>query len=132
MFKELEETAGEAAESDAEIAPRERLLRAVFDGTHSVILVGDDEGCFVDVNPAACAFFGLTREELIGRHTEDFTLPGWDQASARRAYREQGHAEGDIPLRLADGSVRVLHYTTTANILPGRHLAVAATSPRSA
>ncbi|MEO8505519.1 MAG: PAS domain S-box protein [Acidobacteriota bacterium] len=125
MFKELEEAPGEATQGAAEIAPRERLLRAVFDGTHSVILVGDDEGRFVDVNPAACAFFGLTREELIGRQTEDFTLPGWDQASARRAYREHGHAEGDIPLRLADGSVRVLHYTTTANILPGRHLAVA-------
>ena len=39
---------------------------------------------FVDVNPAACAYNGLSREQLIGAGTRALMLP---YANARRWYR---------------------------------------------
>ena len=52
----------------------ENLFRAVFDGAFSAMLISNDEGRYVDANPAACELFGRTRDELfamdVGEHGE--------------------------------------------------------------
>lgn len=51
-------------ESDKE--SRQRELLALFDISPAGIAVADEQGRYVDVNPAYCAMFGYSRQELIG------------------------------------------------------------------
>ena len=50
----------------------ERQLRALFESALDAIVIADDEGCYVDANPAACELFGMPRESLIGLNVGDF------------------------------------------------------------
>src|SRR5439155_6499662 len=57
----------------------ERRFRAVFETALDAMLLVDDAGRFVDVNPAACVLLGYSRAELL-------MMRGWDVAPpARRA-----------------------------------------------
>lgn len=49
--------------------------RAIFDHAFDAIVVADDEGRYVDANPAACDLFGVERETLLGRRIEDSPRP---------------------------------------------------------
>ncbi|MEZ4637974.1 MAG: PAS domain S-box protein [Caldilineaceae bacterium] len=53
----------------------ERQLRALFESALDAILIADDEGRYIDANPAASELFGLSRESLIGRTVRDFAAP---------------------------------------------------------
>ena len=100
----------------------EQLLRAVFDGAMEAILIADDQGVYVDVNPAACALFGLRREELIGRAVADFT-DGVDAKAAWDRFLAEGSMQGQVRLRAASRS-RDVEFRATAHIVSGRHLSV--------
>src|SRR5262249_12646920 len=54
------------ARKSAEAALRraEARFRAFFEGSPEAILVADEEGSYVDANPAALALLGYAREEL--------------------------------------------------------------------
>src|SRR4051812_34103729 len=54
-----------------ELRANRHLLRAVFDGITDALLLIDANGTLVDVNPAACALFGLAKKELLGRRITD-------------------------------------------------------------
>ena len=57
---------------------RDRQLRTVFEMALDAIAIADDEGRYLDVNPAACELFGLEKDELLGRCISDFTEPGFN------------------------------------------------------
>jgi signal transduction histidine kinase len=67
------------------------------------MLISNDEGRYVDANPAACELFGRTRDELL-------TL-------------SPGTAEQSEIVR-ADGTVRETEFATRANVVPGMHISV--------
>ena len=48
-----------------------RRMRALFENTLDAIWLLDDEGRFVDANPAVCALLGYTREEFLRMRIED-------------------------------------------------------------
>ncbi len=110
----------------AQESPRrsEQLLRAIFDGALDAMLLADDQGRYVDANPAACTLFGLPREQLLGRSAADFAARGYDGAATYRAFQAQGHMRGRFPLQRLDGSRRVLDYSAVASVAPGVHLSV--------
>jgi two-component system, cell cycle sensor histidine kinase and response regulator CckA len=81
----------------------ENLFRAVFDGAYEAMLISNDEGRFVDANPAACELFGRTRDELL-------TL-------------SRGAAEQNEIVR-PDGTVRETEFAARADVLPGVHISV--------
>jgi two-component system cell cycle sensor histidine kinase/response regulator CckA len=97
------------------------LLRAVWDGALDAMLIADDDGCLVDVNPAACRLFGRSRDELVGRGLGELTgTPDsrWDD------FRGQGTAGGDAVIVRPDGEQRDVEVAARANVMPGRHLSV--------
>ena len=80
----------------------ENLFRAVFDGAFEAMLISNDEGRYVDANPAACELFGRTRDALLAM--------------------DAGAVDGEIVR--PDGTVRETEFATRANVLPGLHISV--------
>ena len=82
------------------------MFRAVFDNAFEAVLLLDDDGCFVDANPAASTLFGLSRDELLGRLIGGFVEPGTDIADLWRGFLSSGEATGAYVLVRSDGARR--------------------------
>jgi PAS domain S-box-containing protein len=103
---------------------RDRQLRTLFETTLDAIAIADDQGHYLDVNPAACELFGLAREELLGRSILEFAAPGFDFQAEWQEFQQQEKVRGEFQLVCADGELRVVEYAAVANFLPHRHLSV--------
>lgn len=101
-----------------------RYRQAFFDKALDAMLIADDDGFYVDANPAACELFGLPLPELLGCNISNFSEPGFDFSSAWRSFLEQGELKGEFRLFRHDGVVIELEFAATANFLPRRHLSV--------
>ncbi|MDB4946967.1 MAG: Blue-light-activated protein [Labilithrix sp.] len=111
-------------DDEVRLRSSEQLLRGIFDGSRDAMLLADDSGTYVDVNPAACELFGLSRDELVGRNAADFAAPGYDGRAQYRIFLKDGHMRGRFPLRRLDGTQRVLDFSAVASVTPGLHLSV--------
>ncbi len=116
--------ATERFEAEGAVQQSERQFRAVFDSALEAMIVADDDGNYVDVNPAACELLGRTRDEAIALNAADIAPPGVDVAAWWRAFLEAGSACGELIVVRSDGCLRVADFSATANITPGRHLSV--------
>ncbi len=52
----------------------EQYLRAIYDYSFTAIVVGDDEGRYLQVNDFACQLFGYSREELLQMSVSDLQV----------------------------------------------------------
>jgi PAS domain S-box-containing protein len=102
----------------------ERLFRAVFDGVFEAVVICDDEGRYVDVNPAACDLFGHSREELLGMQAGQLSANLPEAATVWRTLMETGVAQGSHEFRRPDGTVCEADFAARANVLPGVHISV--------
>jgi PAS domain S-box-containing protein len=102
-------------------------LAALFDGALNSILLANDEGRYIDANPAACSLLGYTRDELLQKtvtdivdqsamHPEDFGL--WQR------FLDERRQTGRIVMRHKEGRTIVAEYAAVASIQPGVHLSV--------
>ncbi|MDX6708271.1 MAG: hypothetical protein QOK16_117 [Solirubrobacteraceae bacterium] len=101
-------------------------FQAIFEYSLDPMLVAADDARYVDANPAACEFFGLSRAELCARRVVDFAPP---EAKAQfdavwKLFLRAGQQRGEYQLLLPDGRIRDIEFSATANILPGRHLSI--------
>ncbi|MBC7783464.1 MAG: PAS domain S-box protein [Burkholderiales bacterium] len=100
--------------------------RAVFENTQDAILLTDDTARYIDVNAAACALTGYTREQLLQLRIWDLTPPPahrsgealWD------AFIRSGQQSGEYVLTYKTGVQTTVEYRAVANVLPGVHLSV--------
>src|SRR5438128_10315988 len=102
------------------------LFRAVFAESLDAIVVADDEARYVEANPAACALFGLAREEMLQRRVPDIAPPSL-RDDAERAWRDflsAGYQKGEFEVARPDGSTRTVEYSAKADVVPGRHLSI--------
>jgi PAS domain S-box-containing protein len=97
---------------------------SVFDNALDAIVILDDNGELIEVNPAACAIFGATREQIIGRRGIEFTEPRCNFIQNWQDFLAHGEKKGDVVIRRPDGTSREMEYTATSNFLPGQHLAI--------
>ena len=101
-----------------------RYLRALFDNSLDSILIINDEGRYIDVNPAACAQLGYSREELLKLTFLDLTAPafreeGW---AMWQQFLANGSKTGEYSVCRKDGTVIQVEFRAVANILPGIHI----------
>ncbi|MBC8205669.1 MAG: PAS domain S-box protein [Kiritimatiellales bacterium] len=68
-----------------QLSSSEERLRAIFQNSPDAIFIENEEGIVLDANPVACAFHGLTHEELVGKHIEDL-VPEDQRESAKRDF----------------------------------------------
>ncbi|AUT01084.1 histidine kinase [Nostoc sp. CENA543] len=115
-----------AERKQIEIALQERShqWQALFDHALDAIAIVDDEGKYVDANPAACKLFGVSKPELLSARITDFTTPGFDFAQTWQQFCQQGRMLGEFKLRRPDGTVRDTEFAAVANFIPHRHLSI--------
>jgi PAS domain S-box-containing protein len=112
------------ATAQRELREREAWLRAIFERSRDAILVADDDGRYVNANPAACELFGVPLEELCKLTVADVAAPGFDYEAAWKQYLEQGDMAGEFVLVRPDGQERVVDFSARAHIRPGQHLSI--------
>jgi two-component system, cell cycle sensor histidine kinase and response regulator CckA len=100
------------------------LFQAVFDGAFEAMIISNDEGTYVDVNPAACELIGRTRDELLGRQLGALSGLAEPIEHAWRSLLVDGFIKGQFELTRPDGIVREVEFSARANALPGKHIAV--------
>ncbi len=102
----------------------ESRYRSLFENNHSVMLLIDPLTAeIVDANPAACAFYGWTKDELTcKRITEINTLtPGEVSAAMASACRAERN-QFEFRHRLANGEVRDVQVSAGTIEVEGREL----------
>ncbi|MDQ2977543.1 MAG: PAS domain S-box protein [Acidobacteriota bacterium] len=102
-----------------------RYLQALFDNSLDGILVINDEACYIDANPAACAQLGYIHEELIQLSILDLTPAPYHQ-EVRELWAqllERDTQNGEYPVVCKDGKVIQVEFRTVSNILSGIHVA---------
>ena len=72
-----------------------RRMQALFDNTLDAIWLLDDEGRFVDANPAVCALLGYTREEFLRTAHRGRRDGGWEtiRPGALESHPRRGPAQ---------------------------------------
>jgi PAS domain S-box-containing protein len=99
------------------------LFEATFE--HSVVpmLVADDERRLVDLNEAAAELLGVSHEEATKLRVEDL-LGEEGVPELWRGFLRDGTWEAKVSLRRPDGGSRQIEFVATADVRPGRHIAV--------
>lgn len=97
----------------------EARYRQVFAGVADAILVTDTTHRFHEVNPAASALLGYSRDELLAMRTEDIlpAEPFWTQVDVDR-FQVEGRWQGELELRRKDGGTVPVESMVTAVELP--------------
>jgi PAS domain S-box-containing protein len=118
-------TAGRERERVEEaLRASEAQLRAIFTSTLDAIVVADNDARYVDCNPAAEELFGASRETLLGRRAQDFTAAPAAAEASWRDFLRKGTATGGFRVRRPDGTEREVEFSSTADVMPGRHVSV--------
>jgi PAS domain S-box-containing protein len=111
-------------EANKLLEQRDRQWQALFDNALDAIAIADDEGRYVDCNPAACALFGLSKEELLRKKVADFADPNLDMTGVWQQFLQQGQQKGEFSLHRPDGRVVETEFAAVTNFIPHRHLSV--------
>ena len=101
----------------------QKRLRAIFNETNDAILLTDDYGNFVQVNPAALKMFGYTSQEFAWE-TVAGIIASENAAGLWKEFLGEGQHKGTVDFSRKDRSVITCDYNARANILPGLHLFV--------
>ncbi len=120
----LQQEIEECKQTKIELQQSEHQWKALFDHALDAIAIADDEGRYVDVNPAACKLFGVSREELLGSTIADFTESGFDFTQVWQQFCEQGQMSGEFSLYRPDGTVCETEFAAVANFIPHLHLSI--------
>ncbi|MGI0490260.1 PAS domain S-box protein [Alkalinema pantanalense CENA528] len=98
--------------------------QALFDYALDAILIADDEGRYLDANPAACQLFGVTKDELLRASVANFADPSLDIIQVWQTFLQVGQLSGEFRLFRPDGTTRATEFNAIANFIPGRHLSI--------
>lgn len=105
------------------------MYRGLFEGVPDAIVVVDDEGQYRDVNAAAVALFGYSREELLTFHAGRMAAAaGGDESRSQDFFstlRREGYWRGESEIRRGDGSVVPVEGHATAVDLPEGRMYIA-------
>jgi PAS domain S-box-containing protein len=121
----------EAGRQKAEISTTLGHLRGVWEKSPLSIMLFEPNDPhvrvkIVDCNPAACAWHGYTREELIGNCIDLIEARPWTQNFPNwiNGLRENNRLEGESQHKRKDGSVFDIEYCTSRLIVDGRELVI--------
>jgi PAS domain S-box-containing protein len=123
LFNE-QRTIAQGEQAEEKLLESEERYRSLFANNHAVMLLIDPETAdIVDVNPAACSFYGCTREELTSKRITDINILSEDEVflEMQRAKAEE-RKHFYFKHRLADGELRDVEVYSGPIALRGKHL----------
>lgn len=100
----------------------EARLRGVLNGVADAVMISDEAGNYLDANPAACALFGYSRDELQMMHVSDLAAephpsPDWAWQEFQRLL-QSGEWRGEAMMRRKDGTLVPVEGVVTGVRLP--------------
>jgi two-component system, sporulation sensor kinase E len=103
-----------------------QMFRDVFQKAIDGIVIFDQEGRIIDVNPSFCASMGLEFDEMLTTSLDQFVSDEdhYKLDKLSKTLREKGKAKGELPLTLENGQKRYFEFTATANIYNGLYLSI--------
>jgi PAS domain S-box-containing protein len=109
-----------------ELRASQARLQALFDHSNDAIMLVNDWGRYVEVNPAACTLLGYGREELLRLGVgEIFSMSEHGLGEgAWHEFLETGTQRGECSLRHKDGTLSRADYSAIAHIQTGLHLTI--------
>jgi DNA-binding CsgD family transcriptional regulator len=97
-----------------------------FESSFVPMLIADNERRYVQANPAVCLLLRLDLKAVLQKRIDDLTTP--EHLSAMEAswaeFQQDGVQSGTFELLMPDGPRLRVDYSATANVTPGRHLAI--------
>ena len=104
----------------------EFLFRDVFDRAVDGIVIFDEAGRFIDVNPAFCNSLGVDKTKLLSLSFYQFVASSSKRELERllRELKEKGTSKGELTFILLDGTRKLFELTTTSNLYSGFYMAI--------
>jgi PAS domain S-box-containing protein len=99
------------------------LFEATFARSVVPMAIIDDSRRIVEVNDAFASLVAVTHDDALELAIDDL-LPDEDVDALWHAFRRHGTVEAHGRLRRPDGQERRIEFVATANVRPGRHIAV--------
>jgi PAS domain S-box-containing protein len=121
---EQQQLARQKAQVERSLDESHRRLKALFNHTLDALVLMDDEGHFIDANPAACRLFGYSLEEMLGLDAYEI-IPENSRELRTQFFDELlelGQKSGHFDVVCKDRAICWVEYNAVANILPGVHL----------
>ncbi|MBI3764896.1 MAG: PAS domain S-box protein, partial [Ignavibacteriales bacterium] len=100
--------------------------QALFDNALDAILIVDNEAHCVDANPAACAFLGYSREELLQMNVWDIVQISNQDAGKSwwQSFIQSARRTGEYTVLCKNKTPREVEYRVVANFVSGYHLSI--------
>ncbi|MFN2426954.1 MAG: PAS domain S-box protein [Candidatus Binatia bacterium] len=112
----------EIQRADLERRTNEEQFRAIFEQCADGVMITDDAGRVLDINPSGCRIFGRRVQEVVGsRYWEHIGDVAVSRPNSERLL-EEGELTTEVQVWRADGQLRDLELRAVANFLPHRHL----------
>ncbi|HEX8636749.1 MAG TPA: PAS domain S-box protein, partial [Pyrinomonadaceae bacterium] len=110
--------------AEAALTESEERYRQMFEKNQAIkLLIDAENGAIVDANPAACEFYGYTREELQTKLITDInTLPAKQVKREIRRAKTERRNYFVFPHRLASGEIRDVEIHSSPLQLSDRNL----------
>jgi two-component system, sporulation sensor kinase E len=104
----------------------EFLFKDVFNRAVDGIVIFDEFGRFIDVNPAFCMSLNLEKAKLLNLSFQQFIAEECvdDFVLLLAELKEKGTAKGELSLVRFDGTVKMFELTTTSNVYSGFYMAI--------
>ena len=97
-------------------------FRYLSERSLDAMILMDDSGGFVYVNPVACEMFGYPREQMLQMRFDSLVVPETDSGeSTRQEYVQTGRAAGEFRFLRADRDIRTASYAAY-RLVSGHHL----------
>ena len=120
----LQQKIREHQDSQALLQKNATELKAIFTQALDAIVILDDRGRLLKVNPAACKLFALSESELVNCSFPDLAVANRQSELVWNNFLEVGSQTGEIRIFLKDGTPKQIEYSAIANFMPQRHLAI--------
>ncbi|WP_281375907.1 PAS domain-containing sensor histidine kinase [Anoxybacteroides tepidamans] len=104
----------------------EFLFKDVFNRAVDSIVIFDEFGRFIDVNPAFCMSLNLEKEKLLNLSFQQFVARQYkdDFVQLLVELKEKGTAKGELSFIRFDGTVKMFELTMTSNVYSGFYMAI--------
>ena len=99
------------------------LFEATFERSVVPMFVADDKRSIVDLNETAADLLGVGHDEAVGLRIDDL-LVDEPVEELWRAFQARGTMTAETSLHRPDGAERRIEFVATADVRPGRHIAV--------